>query len=579
MDDEETIDVDDFDSVVQEPQSVFDQIEDPQSRALIESILVAESDLPASEKTENSKQSHLKRWSEEEDKMFLQGLSIYGYGNWKKISDFMRSRNALQVKNRARHILTCMDEPSKKSLVEQVKEAFALKNKPSPKSHKVINESSGNESVEEIDILDESEETFSPPPVVKTEPVEEFEAVEEYYEEETQNELKIIEEEVVLNENTIGDNEMIATPEFFTNKGPKTPLRYLKIRNHIIEKWKQTKPNYLTKLQARDGLKDCGDVNAIGRIHSFLELNGVINSGHPISCKISKIVKKTRISSQEVSDAKARQRKVRDLDGSWVDAKELEGRTLLHRTSSEIIEEFLKSQRPKRLKSAKSSMDDFELVPLAKKSIPFSVEVDKGILAVIDTHSRLVDTEVIGLLGGKFGNGILSIQVAIPCHSCSSSGIQCELDPVSEIEAVDELTKLDMCLVGWYHSHPTFEPIPSKRDIENQSAYQSLFRAEDGSEPFIGIIASPRWKEETIFSFISIDNSTPNRCPIEVNVNYNYCMNEAIIKSYLQETVEKCKQDQRLLMDSSTLKLLNQSINRIVPYLQLADDFISLLCK
>ena len=26
--------------------------------------------------------------------------------------------------------------------------------------------------------------------------------------------------------------------------------------------------------------------------------------------------------------------------------------------------------------------------------------------------------------------------------------------------------------VGWYHSHPTFVPDPSVRDIENQSVYQ-----------------------------------------------------------------------------------------------------------
>lgn len=37
------------------------------------------------------------------------------------------------------------------------------------------------------------------------------------------------------------------------------------------------KPRYLTKTSVRPGLKNCGDVNCIGRIHTYLELVGAIN--------------------------------------------------------------------------------------------------------------------------------------------------------------------------------------------------------------------------------------------------------------------------------------------------------------
>lgn len=39
------------------------------------------------------------------------------------------------------------------------------------------------------------------------------------------------------------------------------------------------RPRYLNKTSVRPGLKNCGDVNCIGRIHTYLELIGAINFG------------------------------------------------------------------------------------------------------------------------------------------------------------------------------------------------------------------------------------------------------------------------------------------------------------
>lgn len=54
-------------------------------------------------------------------------------------------------------------------------------------------------------------------------------------------------------------------------------FKNLKIRNHILNVWKSIKPAYVTKTSIRQGLKQCGDVNCIGRIHQFLEQIGAIN--------------------------------------------------------------------------------------------------------------------------------------------------------------------------------------------------------------------------------------------------------------------------------------------------------------
>ena len=82
-----------------------------------------------------------------------------------------------------------------------------------------------------------------------------------------------------FNPNTILPEEMQENQEFFLGRNTKTPERYMSIRNQIIDMWNETKPNYLSKTQVRNKLKDCGDVNAIGRIHNFLEKAGWINCG------------------------------------------------------------------------------------------------------------------------------------------------------------------------------------------------------------------------------------------------------------------------------------------------------------
>lgn len=59
----------------------------------------------------------------------------------------------------------------------------------------------------------------------------------------------------------------------------KNPERYLQIRSHMIKAWQELRPQYLTKTTARNGLKSCGDVNSIGKVHTVLEQIGAINFG------------------------------------------------------------------------------------------------------------------------------------------------------------------------------------------------------------------------------------------------------------------------------------------------------------
>eukprot|EP00887_Chlorella_sp_A99_P000761 scaffold5.g761.t1 len=108
---------------------------------------------------------------------------------------------------------------------------------------------------------------------------------------------------------------------------------------------------------------------------------------------------------------------------------------------------------------------------------PFAVTVDRGALLVMDAHAHLSKCEVIGLLGGRFDPAQRSLDVvaAYPCR-CSAgaeSGTSVELDPESQVEAVSLMEGEGLQPVGWYHSHPVFDPSPSIKDNENQRNYQA----------------------------------------------------------------------------------------------------------
>lgn len=86
----------------------------------------------------------------------------------------------------------------------------------------------------------------------------------------------------------------------------------------------------------------------------------------------------------------------------------------------------------------------------------------------------------------------LEVVSAYPCKEIVSSKNSVEMDPIAELQVRASIQKDDLVIVGWYHSHPTFDPDPSIIDIENQNNYQLLFSDEKTRiDPFVGLILSP----------------------------------------------------------------------------------------
>ncbi|XP_048352612.1 deubiquitinase MYSM1 isoform X2 [Sphaerodactylus townsendi] len=324
-------------------------------------------------------------------------------------------------------------------------------------------------------------------------------------------ELKPPDQEVEMDKNIILEEEKQAIPEFFVGRQAKTPERYLKIRNYILDQWEKIKPKYLNKTSVRPGLKNCGDVNCIGRIHTYLELIGAINFGceqavynRPQSAdKIRPKEGKDTIEAyrlvQRLQSMRTRRRRVRDPWGNWCDARDLEGQTFEHLSAEELAKrrEDEKHKLPKTSKGPrhrKSSFDPFLLIPCCsfteQKPEPFQVAIAPEALLIMDLHAHVSMAEVIGLLGGRYSEigGILEICVAEPCNSLST-GLQCEMDPVSQTQASETLAARGYSIIGWYHSHPAFDPNPSIRDIDTQAKYQNYFSR--GGSVFVGVIISP----------------------------------------------------------------------------------------
>lgn len=117
-----------------------------------------------------------------------------------------------------------------------------------------------------------------------------------------------------------------------------------------------------------------------------------------------------------------------------------------------------------------------------------------------DLHAHLCDSEIIGLLGGRYSTEekCIFIQAAFPCKAtdrADSGQTDVEMDAIGQIFATEAIMNHGMSIVGWYHSHPDFQPTPSITDIENQASYQKLFQGGDQANrksqevsPFVGLI-------------------------------------------------------------------------------------------
>jgi hypothetical protein len=222
--------------------------------------------------------------------------------------------------------------------------------------------------------------------------------------------------------NYVQDFEKDFCPEWFKEgKGKisvKTPERYTRIRNEIISLWHESKPNYVSKLKIKACLGNETDLTAIFRIHSFLEAIGTINRDakgkrgrKPRKFQVVTLPDATIAVPGRPKHKLEKKHTVTGPNGEPID--ELAGITIVHDDDGQETH----------------PIDPFTMIaPLRyneSNPAPFAVGIESNVLLVVDFHSHLVQTEVIGLLGGNFDADSLRLEVVdvFPCKS-TGTGIQ-----------------------------------------------------------------------------------------------------------------------------------------------------------
>ncbi|CAG2167016.1 unnamed protein product [Oppiella nova] len=262
--------------------------------------------------------------------------------------------------------------------------------------------------------------------------------------------------------------------EFFDGetKG-KSPESYREIRNHFLRHWNAMKPKRFGyhEMLKKVGHLHLGNVTAFSRVQKFLESHKAIN-----------LWTKSELKTTSPQKSKATPKRA------------IKRR---HESPATPFAGGGEGGPPPAPKTPRTRPNPFKLVPLetfdAPEQAPFAVRLSMEALAIIDIHAHCVRTEVIGLLGGTYCalSHELFILTAEPCASLDDHDLQCDMEPVSQAIAKERLEQKSYACVGWYHSHPTFVPNPSLRDLETQTAFQTLFSRESNGQPFVAFILSP----------------------------------------------------------------------------------------
>ncbi|XP_071969464.1 MPN domain-containing protein isoform X4 [Engystomops pustulosus] len=181
-----------------------------------------------------------------------------------------------------------------------------------------------------------------------------------------------------------------------------------------------------------------------------------------------------------------------------------------------------------------SGRDPHTLVQLTpflalNKFQPFHVSISSNTLLLLDFHSHLTRSEVVGYLGGRWDTNsqLLTVLRAFPCRSRLRDT---ETAAAVEEEIYHNLFLRGLSLVGWYHSHPFSTALPSLQDIESQMDYQLKLQGSDNSfQPCLGLICAPYFRgnhgaQSTICPFWVMPPAEhrPNDygIPMEVEVTY-----------------------------------------------------------
>uniref|UniRef100_A0A8C5NMC0 MPN domain-containing protein n=1 Tax=Junco hyemalis TaxID=40217 RepID=A0A8C5NMC0_JUNHY len=177
---------------------------------------------------------------------------------------------------------------------------------------------------------------------------------------------------------------------------------------------------------------------------------------------------------------------------------------------------------------------------------PFNVAISSNVLLLLDFHSHLTRSEVVGYLGGRWDTNtqLLTVLRAFPCRTRLGDA---EAAGAVEEEICQSLFLRGLSLVGWYHSHPFGPALPSLHDIDAQMDYQlKLQGSGNGFQPCLGLICGPFYHgnpgvESKIAPFwvMPPPEQRPNDYGIPMDVEVTYIQDGFLTNDVVQEMVRE----------------------------------------
>jgi proteasome lid subunit RPN8/RPN11 len=73
--------------------------------------------------------------------------------------------------------------------------------------------------------------------------------------------------------------------------------------------------------------------------------------------------------------------------------------------------------------------------------------------------------ECCGILGGRVAEGVARVEARYPLVNAAASPVEYLSDPRALFEADRDMRRRGLQEVAVYHSHPTSDPVPSRKDL------------------------------------------------------------------------------------------------------------------
>lgn len=99
---------------------------------------------------------------------------------------------------------------------------------------------------------------------------------------------------------------------------------------------------------------------------------------------------------------------------------------------------------------------------------------DLLLVEVIAHATRELPNECCGLLAGRIAEGVGTVTTRFTIGNDAASATEYETNARDLFDAFRAMRQVDVELLAIYHSHPTSEPVPSRRDIERNTYGESV---------------------------------------------------------------------------------------------------------